>query len=95
MKTMNFMSIEEIDYPRFLKLGKLYQNKDDKKIYNVFPEITKVFKFDAGIPHWTLIDKKCFSEKGMIEIPPDKFKDAVEEHKTFFYEELYKQCKKV
>lgn len=91
-KIMNFMSIEEIDYPRFLKLGKLYQSKNDKKIYNVIPGITKVFKFD--IPHWTVIDKKSFSEKEMIEVSFDNFNDAVEEHRKFFYEELHKRRKK-
>ena len=92
-RIMNFMSIEEIDYPTFLKLGKLYQNQENKKIYNVLPEISKVFKYEGSRSGWTLIDKKDFSEIGMKEFSSDKFHEATDELREYFYKELHKQHK--
>lgn len=92
-RIMNFMSIEEIDYLTFLKLGKLYQNQENEKIYNVLPEISKVFKYEGSRSGWTLIDKKDFSEIGMKEFSSDKFHEATDELREYFYKELHKQHK--
>ena len=85
-KIMNIVNLEEIDYPEFLRLGKLYQCPEDKRIYNVFPDINKVFKYDGVPPQWTLIDRADFSEKGMKVVEPDKFHEATAELRRLFYE---------